>query len=61
MSTVYLIPSLLHEDGVQAIPAYLLVSVKKCEVIFAENERTTRRFLKKLDPSIVIDSFEWFT
>ncbi len=61
MSTVYLVPSLLHEDGVQAIPAYLLESVKKCEVIFAENERTTRRFLKKLDPSIVIDSFEWFT
>jgi 16S rRNA (cytidine1402-2'-O)-methyltransferase len=61
MSTVYLVPSLLHENGLNALPAYLLESVKKCKVIFAENERTTRRFLKKLDPTIVIDSFEWFT
>ncbi|RYG05615.1 MAG: SAM-dependent methyltransferase [Chitinophagaceae bacterium] len=61
MSMVYLVPSLLHEDGVNALPAYILESVKKCKVIFAENERTTRRFLKKLDHTIVIDSFEWFT
>lgn len=61
MSTVYLVPSLLHEAGIQAMPAYLLNAVKSCQVIFAENERTTRRYLKKLDPSIVIDAFEWFT
>lgn len=61
MSTVYLIPSVLHEEGVKAIPAYVLDAIRSCTVIFAENERTTRRFFKKLDPSIVIDSFEWFT
>jgi 16S rRNA (cytidine1402-2'-O)-methyltransferase len=29
-------------------------------VIFAENERTARRFLKAMDKEIVIDDFEWF-
>lgn len=61
MSTLYLIPSLLSEDAVDCIPSYLLDAVKSCKVIFAENERTTRRFLKKLDKSIVIDDFEWHT
>jgi 16S rRNA (cytidine1402-2'-O)-methyltransferase len=35
--------------------------VKQCTVLFVENERTTRRFLKKLDKVIVIDNYEWFT
>jgi 16S rRNA (cytidine1402-2'-O)-methyltransferase len=43
------------------MPTYILDAVKVCKVIFAENERTTRRFLKKLDKSIVIDDFEWHT
>ena len=59
MSTLYLIPSLLSEDAVDCIPSYLLDAVKSCKVIFAENERTTRRFLKKLDKSIVIDHHAW--
>ncbi len=61
MSSVYLIPSVLSPDGYDAIPAYILNAVKDCTVIFAENERTARRYLKTLDKSIVIDDFEWFT
>lgn len=61
MSNVYLIPTVLAPDGLQTIPAYVLEAVKQCRVIFAENERTARRFLKELDRSIVIDDFEWFT
>jgi len=60
-STVYLIPSLLHEEGLRSIPSYLTAIVKQCTVLFVENERTTRRFLKKLDKEIVIDNYEWFT
>ena len=45
---VYLIPSLLSEEGMDAITPYIFNAVKKCEVFFAENERTTRRYLKKL-------------
>ncbi len=61
MSTVYLIPSFLDEDASDCIPAYVMEAVKKCQVIFAENERTTRRFLKAMDRTIVIDDYEWFT
>jgi len=60
-ATVYLIPSLLHEEGMRAIPSYITDIVKQCTVLFVENERTTRRFLKKLDKVIVIDNYEWFT
>lgn len=61
MSTVYLIPSLLAEDAVETIPAYIINAIESCSVIFAENERTARRFLKKIKKEIVIDRFEWFT
>jgi 16S rRNA (cytidine1402-2'-O)-methyltransferase len=60
-ATVYLIPSLLHEEGLRSIPSYIIDIVKQCNVFFVENERTTRRFLKKLDKEIVIDNYEWFT
>ena len=61
MSTVFLIPSPLEDESVQAIPAYILDAVKQCNVFFVENERTARRYLKRLDKTIVIDEFEWFT
>jgi 16S rRNA (cytidine1402-2'-O)-methyltransferase len=61
MSVIYLVPSFLSEDSVESIPAYIINAVKDCKVIFAENERTSRRFLKQLDRSVVIDHFEWHT
>lgn len=57
---VYLIPSFLSENAVETIPGYVLSAIKDCQIIFAENERTARRFLKALDKNINIDSFEWF-
>ncbi|MFZ1329777.1 MAG: SAM-dependent methyltransferase [Chitinophagaceae bacterium] len=61
MATVYLIPSLLSEEGMEAIPAYILDGLKKCEVFFVENERTTRRYFKQLWKEMVIDEYEWHT
>jgi len=61
MGTIYLIPCFLAEEAKETIPSYVLDAVKTCQVIFAENERTARRFLKSMDPSIVIDHFEWHT
>ena len=58
---IYLIPSFLSDDCRETIPAYVIAAVKKCEVIFAENERTARRFLKSMDREIVIDDYEWHT
>jgi 16S rRNA (cytidine1402-2'-O)-methyltransferase len=60
-STVYLIPSVLDENALATIPIYVMDAVKKCRVIFAENERTARRFLKSMDKQIVIDDYEWYT
>jgi 16S rRNA (cytidine1402-2'-O)-methyltransferase len=67
-SIVYLIPSFLSEDSTETIPVYIIDAVKNCQVIFAENERTARRFLKSIckaclpkEQEIVIDDYEWFT
>ena len=60
MPTVYLIPSLLHEEGIAAIPNYIIDAVKNCQVFFVENERTARRYLKQLWKDMVIDNYEWF-
>ena len=58
---VYLVPSVLDESATQTIPVYIIDAVKNCSVIFAENERTARRFLKSMCKEIVIDGYEWFT
>jgi len=59
-SIVYLIPSLLDAEAVETIPTYVVNAVKNCQVFFVENERTARRFLKKIFKEIVIDNYEWF-
>lgn len=59
-ATVYLVPSVLHETAVETIPAYITDAVKNCSVIFAENERTARRFFKSIWKEMVIDDYEWF-
>ena len=60
MSTVYLIPSILSEEGIAGIPSYVLSNALRCQVFFVENERTARRYLKSLRKEIVIDNYEWF-
>src|SRR5215203_4195026 len=62
-ATIYLIPVALHDEAsaLPAIPAYISAAVKKCVVFFVENERTARRFLKKITPDIIIDNYEWHT
>ncbi|WP_300598343.1 SAM-dependent methyltransferase [Niabella sp.] len=59
-ATIYLIPTYLHESNLEVLPAYLLDAIEKCAVLFVENERTARRYLKQLKKEIVIDHFEWF-
>ena len=59
MPVVYLIPTLLAEDALEAIPAYVLDTIKNCQVFFVENERTTRRYFKQLWPEMIIDNYEW--
>ncbi|HTB26652.1 MAG TPA: SAM-dependent methyltransferase [Puia sp.] len=58
-ATVYLIPTFLDEEGMDALPAYLLNAVKSSEIFFVENERSARRFLKKLWKEMDIGSYKW--
>lgn len=66
MTQVYLIPSILSEEGINSIHPYTLNAIRNCQVFFTENQRTTRRFLKQLwkqyapGEEITIDNFEWF-
>lgn len=65
MATVYLIPSVLQEEGLQAIPSFISNAVSECQVFFVENERTTRRYFKQLWKAVlpgqemIIDNYEW--
>jgi len=59
--SVFLIPTVLHEDAAETVPVYVLDSVKQCQAFFVENERTTRRYLKSIWREMVIDDYEWFT
>ncbi|MCH5684202.1 hypothetical protein LWM68_07950 [Niabella sp. W65] len=45
---VFLIPTFLYENALHVLPAYILEAVEKCSVLFAENERSARRYLKQL-------------
>ena len=58
---IYLIPIFLHEDAIETIPPYILEAVKQCTVFFVENEKTARRYLKRLWKEMVIDDYKWYT
>lgn len=58
---VYLVPTVLHEEGLATIPAYILEAIKDSSVFFVESEKTARRFLKKIWKDMVIDDYQWFT
>jgi 16S rRNA (cytidine1402-2'-O)-methyltransferase len=59
-AVIYLIPTVLAEGETACLPSYILEAIKQCSVLFVENERTTRRYLKLLSKEIVIDTFEWY-
>ena len=58
---VILIPVFLYEDAIETIPVYIADAIALCKVFFVENERTARRFIKKIRKETVIDDYEWFT
>lgn len=60
ISKVYLIPTVLYEESLETIPTYILDAIKDCQVFFVENEKTTRRYFKKLWKEMVIDDYKWF-
>lgn len=60
-STVYLIPSFLDPEATDSLPYYIIDAVKDCQLFFVENERSARRFLKKIWKEMTIDDYGWHT
>lgn len=60
MGVVYLIPAPLDESSMNSLPIYILSAIESCQVFFVENERTTRRYFKKMYPAMVIDDHTWY-
>jgi 16S rRNA (cytidine1402-2'-O)-methyltransferase len=58
-ASVFLIPTVLADEQITPLPAYILDAVKQCQVFFVEDERTARRFLKLLWKEMVIDDYRW--
>jgi 16S rRNA (cytidine1402-2'-O)-methyltransferase len=56
---LFLIPAPLSDHDLQTIPSCVKDAVRSCALFFVEDERTARRYLKKLWPEMVIDQYEW--
>ena len=59
-SEVFLIPCPIAEDALDTLSPSILISVKQCKTFFVEDERSARRFLKKIWREMVIDDYQWF-
>ena len=61
MAKIYLIPTTLGDTSIERVlPPDLTLIISSISVFIVENIRTTRRFLKKVNPVIVIDDLTFF-
>ena len=61
MGNLYLIPTTLGEsETARVIPSDVAAIVKEIKYFIVENIRTTRRYLRKLDPQLNIDELMFF-
>ena len=59
---IYMIPTTLGDSPVEkVIPVYVLELIRTTKYFIVENVKTSRRYLKKVDPSINIDALTFFT
>ena len=59
-SKVFLIPCPIAEEALDSLSPSILNAVKQCGTFFVEDERSARRFLKKIWREMVIDDYKWF-
>jgi 16S rRNA (cytidine1402-2'-O)-methyltransferase len=61
MAKLYLIPTTLGDTSIERVlPPDLTKLISSISVFIVENIRTARRFLKKVNPAIVIDDLTFF-
>lgn len=56
---VYLVPVPLFPEALHTLSPEILPALQQCTVFFVEDERSARRFCKKIWPQMVIDHYEW--
>src|SRR6187401_3566308 len=57
--TLYLLPVWLGEDGgTELLPAHTLAIAGRLRLFFAEHERSARRSLRRMSPTIDLDAIE---
>lgn len=59
LGKVFLLPMLLHEEGWDSIPSDIVKWIQECDAFFVENEKTTRRYFKKLWREMIIEEYIW--
>jgi 16S rRNA (cytidine1402-2'-O)-methyltransferase len=59
-SKLFLIPCPIADDALHTLSPEVADAVKQCGAFFVENERSARRFLKKIWKEMVIDDYRWF-
>ena len=57
---LYLIPVPLGSDGVQTIPDYVLVQIRRLRVFITERGKTARQFLKAVETPIPLPEMEFY-
>ncbi len=57
---LYLIPTHLGNPDTQLLPQQIKNVLEECDVLFAENLKTARHFLKATGVEKKIDDFEWY-
>ena len=61
MAKLYMIPTTLGDTSIERVlPPDLTHLISSIQVFIVENIRTARRFLKKVNPAIVIDNLTFF-
>jgi len=61
MAKLFLIPTTLGDTSIERVlPPDLMLIISSIPVFIVENLRTARRFLKKVNPAIVIDDLTFF-
>ena len=61
---LYLIPVPIHNEedfNIKLIPPYIIKIIDNLKIFAVENIRTSRRFIKKLNPSFDIDNTNFIT
>lgn len=61
MGTVFLLPSFLYEGATESLSPSVLSALQQCQVFFAEEERSARRFFKRIWKEMIIDDYTWYT